>query len=214
MAKIYLISNTQTNDTNVINLNVSAIKFLDFSVSLSDFDVLVLTSKNSLEALRQNQIKLDKNLGVFAIGELCARAAREFGFTQIYTAFNSHGDDFAYEIIPFLSDKKVLFLKAMQTASNVAEILRQNDINLTQIIAYKNSFNELPKALKPPQNSILIFTAPSSVRNFIKNFGWDKSYKVVAIGRTTANELNKLTIPLIAPVQSIDECIKLAKTLF
>ena len=208
---IYLVgSNLEFKGVKTLVLN--EIKFNKFSVNLAEFGALILTSKNSVNALKFNRI-LPASLQIYSIGESTSRAASEFGFSQIYTAKNAHGNDFAAEIAPLLKGKKTLFLRARETASSVSEILRENGVNLTQIIAYENVFKPLEKEQKPPKNSVIIFTAPSAVRNFIRNFGWDKSYKAVAIGLTTAKELGNFTSPAVSAQQNINSCVSLAKTL-
>ena len=204
---IYLVgSNLEFEGVKTLVLN--EIKFNKFSVNLAEFDALVLTSKNSVNALKFNQI-LPASLQIYSIGEGTSRAASEFGFAQIYTAKNAHGNDFAAEIAPLLQGKKMLFLRARETASGVGEILRSSGVNLTQIIAYENVFKSLKEEQKPPKNSAIIFTAPSAVRNF----GWDESYKAVAIGLTTAKELEIFTSPVVSAQQNINSCVSLAKTL-
>ena len=211
MRKIYLISNTKTADESVINLSVSKIKFLKFELNLSDYDVLVATSKNAFNALKFNGIS-PINLPVFAIANSCASAAREFGFSEIYTGNNAHGDDFAREILPLLKGKKVLYLKGKDSASNFLEILQDGGVNIKAIIAYENVLNPFKMELKPPKNSILIFTSPLNVKNFLSNFGWDESYQAISIGKVTAKEL-KFTEPIVSQSQDINACIALAKTL-
>ena len=211
MRKIYLISNTKTTDESVVNLSVSRIEFLKFELNLSDYDVLVATSKNAFNALKFNNIKAI-NLPVFTIANSCAAAAREFGFSEIYTGNNAHGDDFAREILPLLKGKKVLYLKGKDSASNFLEILQNGGVNIKAIIAYQNVLNPCKMELKPPKNSILIFASPLNVRNFLNNFGWDESYKVISIGKVTAKEL-KFTEPIVSQSQDINACIALAKTL-
>ena len=208
---IYLVgSNLEFDGVKTLVLN--DIKFNKFSVNLAEFDALVLTSKNSVNALRFNQISPD-NLQIYSIGEGTSCAASKVGFAQIYTAKNAHGNDFAAEIAPLLRGKKTLFLRARATASRVGEILRESGVNLTQIIAYENVFKPLGEEQKPPKNSAIIFTAPSAVRNFTRNFGWDESYKAVAIGLTTAKELEIFTSPAVSAQQNINACVSLAKTL-
>ena len=208
---IYLVgSNLEFEGVKTLVLN--EIKFNKFSVNLAEFDALALTSKNSVNALKFNQIS-PASLQIYSIGDGTSRAASEFGFAQIYTAKNAHGNDFAAEIAPLLKGKKILFLRARETASSVGEILRESGVNLTQIIAYENVFKPLEKEQKPPKNSAIIFTAPSAVRNFMRNFGWDESYKAVAIGLTTAKELEIFTSPAVSAQQNINSCVSLAKTL-
>lgn len=211
MRKIYLVSNTKTADESVVNLSVSRIEFLKFDLNLSEFDLLVATSKNAFKALKFNGI-LPINLPVFAIANSCAAAAREFGFSEIYTGQNAHGDDFAREILPLLKGKKVLYLKGKDSASNFLEILQDGGVNIKAVIAYENVLNPCKMELKPPKDSILIFSSPINVRNFLTNFGWDESYQTISIGKVTAKELN-FTKPLVSQSQDINACIALAKTL-
>ncbi len=198
-------------DESVVNLSVSKIEFLKFEINLSEFDALVATSKNAFKALKFNGIS-PINLPVFAIANSCAAAAREFGFSEIYTGQNAHGDDFAREILPLLKDKKVLYLKGKDSASNFLEILQDGGVNIKAVIAYENVLNPCKMELKPPKNSILIFTSPINVRNFLSNFGWDESYQTISIGKVTAKEL-KFTTPIVSQNQDINACIALAKTL-
>ncbi|MCZ6111118.1 uroporphyrinogen-III synthase [Campylobacter ureolyticus] len=211
MDEIYLISHTQNKA--VKNLKVCEIEFLKFSVDLSKFEALVITSKNSIKALKFNNIK-KVNLKVFSIGDGSTKEALKYGFSDIYTAKNSHGNEFANEIASFLKGKKTLFLKAEKTVSDVGGILIKNGAILTKITAYKNNFLNLDESLKPPLGSILIFSSPSNVEGFIKNFGKiDESYKVVVIGNATAKLLSSHKNLIISEKQSIDECLKLAKNL-
>jgi len=212
LRKIYLVSNTKTADESVVNLSVSRIEFLKFDLNLSEFDALVATSKNAFNALKFNEISALENLPVFAIASGCAAAAKGLGFTQIYTGQNAHGDDFAREILPLLKDKKVLYLKGKDSASNFLEILQNGGVNIKAIVAYENVLNPCKMELKPPKNSILIFASPINVRNFLTNFGWDESYQTISIGKVTAKEL-KFSTPLVSQSQDINACIALAKTL-
>ena len=198
-------------DESVVNLSVSKIEFLKFELNLSDYDVLVATSKNAFNALKFNGIS-PINLPVFAIANSCAAAAREFGFSEIYTGKNAHGDDFAREILPLLKGKKVIYLKGKDSASNFLEILQDGGVNIKAVIAYENVLNPCKMELKPPKNSILIFASPLNVKNFLSNFGWDESYQVISIGKVTAKEL-KFTEPIVSQSQDINACIALAKTL-
>ena len=212
MRKIYLVSNTKTADESVVNLSVSKIEFFKFDLNLSEFDALVATSKNVFNALKFNEINALENLPVFAIASSCAAAAREFGFSEIYTGQNAHGDDFAREILPLLKGKKVLYLKGKDSASNFLEFLQDGGVNIKAVIAYENVLNPCKMELKPPKDSILIFASPINVRNFLTNFGWDESYQTISIGKVTAKEL-KFSTPLVSQSQDINACIALAKTL-
>lgn len=209
---IYLISHTKFDDKSVKHLQVCDIKFNKFDLHLADFDALVITSKNSIKALGYNQIK-PVNLEVFSIGQGSSDEALRFGFGKIYTSKNSHGDEFASEIAPLLQDKKTLFLRAKDVLSDVTDILKGNGVSLKEIIAYENGFLNLSKELMPPKSSILIFTSPSNVEGFLRNYELDGSYKVIAIGKKTAKKLQNFPNLIVSESQNIKDCIGIAKNL-
>ena len=205
---IYLISNTPCSDERIVHLQVCEIKFFEFT-NLGEFDSIIITSKNAIKALEFNQIRINLNTQIYAIGEASNKEAKKFGFKNIYLAKNSHGSEFAREILPFLKGK-VLYLKAKETVSNLDKFLLQNGVNLSVITAYENVELNLPNSAKPPKNSVLIFTSPKNVKSFVRNFGWDESYKAVSIGNTTAQILKDFCEPKICEIQSINSAINLA----
>ena len=70
---IYLVgSNLEFEGVKTLVLN--EIKFNKFSVNLAEFDALVLTSKNSINALKFNQIS-PASLQIYSIGDGTSRAA-------------------------------------------------------------------------------------------------------------------------------------------
>ena len=209
---IYLISNTPFDDESVEKISLCDIKFNKFNIDLSEFDALIVTSKNGINSLKFNSIILADIL-VFAIGKATALSCREFGFTQIYEAQNSHGSEFGAEILEKLYGKKVLFIKAKETISNLDIYFNQNGIDISVIDGYENLILKKDISSKPKSNSILIFTSPINVRAFIQNLGWDNSYKAVAIGKATAQALKPYTDPIISKSQTIKDCVELAKSL-
>ena len=209
---IYLISNTPFDDESVEKISLCDIKFNKFNIDLSEFDALIVTSKNGINSLKFNSITLADIL-VFAIGKATALSCKEFGFTQIYEAQNSHGSEFGAEILEKLYGKRVLFIKAKETMSNVDIYFNQNGIDISVIDGYENLILKKDISSKPKSNSILIFTSPINVRAFIQNLGWDDSYKAVAIGKATAQALKPYTDPIISKSQTIKDCVELAKSL-
>ena len=205
---IFLVSNSPSIDERVKHLQVCEIKFFEFG-NLGEFDSIIITSKNAIEALEFNQIYPNLNTQIYAIGKASFDAAKEFGFTNIYLAKNSHGSEFAREILPFLKGR-VLYLKAKETISNLDTFLLQNGVNLSVVIAYENVELDLDVSQKPPKNSVLIFSSPKNVKSFVRNFGWDESYKAVSIGNTTAQILKDFCEPKICEIQSINSAINLA----
>lgn len=207
---IYLISNTPFDDESVEQISLCKIKFNKFNIDLSEFDALIVTSKNGINALKFNGIS-PRNLIVKSIGEATTKSALDFGFSNVTQALSSHGKEFGMEIINDLKNKKVLYISAKETMSNLSFFLKKNSVDITTIIGYENVILSLDSSLKPPLNSKIIFTSPKNVEGFIRNFGWDSSYKAIAIGKTTAKYLEKFTNAFQSKVQSINECVALAK---
>lgn len=206
MSKIYLL-NEQKFD-GVENLEVFEIEYLKFDLDLKKYDALIFTSKNAIFSLEENDINW-KSIPSYVIAPKTADIAKEFGANIAFIGFSGHGNDFAYELIPYLKDKKILYVRALKTVSNLANILKENGINIDEVIAYKTSCNKQEKKALD-KNSTIIFTSPSSVECFFKKYIWEDSFKAIAIGRTTAMYLPKNIECEISSITSVEECVKLA----
>lgn len=208
MKKIYLL-NEQKHE-NVENLEVFQIEYIKSDIDLKKYDALVFTSKNGVKAI--NSFNQDwKNIPSYAIAQKTANTIMKLGGVVEFIGNSGHGNDFAYELKNVLKDKKVLYVKALKTVSNLPNILKENGIFLDEIIAYKTSCKKSNIILE--ENSIFIFTSPSSVECFFKQYSWKNSYKAIVIGKTTAEFLPSNINYEISSQTSVEECIKLAKQL-
>ena len=147
----------------------------------------------------------------FVIGAGSAQSLQKYHFNLEYVSPDSHGENFANELIEKLSGKNALYIRAKKIVSRLDERLNEAKVSLKQVIAYENKTKTLPQELKPAPRSIVIFTAPSNYYSFIQNFGWDGSYVAIAIGMTTFGVLAKEITRYVAPKQSIESCIDFAK---
>lgn len=208
MKKIYLL-NEQKHE-GIENLEVFQIEYIKSDVDLKKYDALVFTSKNGVKAI--NSFNQDwKNIPSYAIAQKTANTIIKLGGVVEFIGNSGHGNDFAYELKNVLKDKKVLYVKALKTVSNLPNILKENGILLDEIIAYKTSCKKSNIILE--ENSIFIFTSPSSVECFFKQYSWKNSYKAIVIGKTTAEFLPSNVNYEISSQTSVEECIKLAKQL-
>lgn len=208
MKKIYLLNEQKYED--VENLEVFQIEYIKSDVDLKKYDALVFTSKNGVKAI--NSFNQDwKNIPSYAIAQKTANTIMKLGGVVEFIGNSGHGNDFAYELKNVLKDKKVLYVKALKTISNLPNILKENGIFLDEIIAYKTSCKKSNIILE--ENSIFIFTSPSSVECFFKQYSWKNSYKAIVIGKTTAEFLPSNINYEISSQTSVEECIKLAKQL-
>ena len=208
MKKIYLL-NEQKHE-GIENLEVFQIEYIKSDVDLKKYDALVFTSKNGVKAI--NSFNQDwKNIPSYAIAQKTANTIIKLGGVVEFIGNSGHGNDFAHELKNVLKDKKVLYVKALKTVSNLPNILKENGIFLDEIIAYKTSCKKSNIILE--ENSIFIFTSPSSVECFFKQYSWKNSYKAIVIGKTTAEFLPSNINYEISSQTSVEECIKLAKQL-
>ena len=206
MNKIYLLSNQKY--PNVENLEVFQIEYIKSNIDLSIYDALIFTSKNaiySLDSFNKDWKKIDS----FAIASKTANIIKEMGGKVIFTGITSHGDEFAQELITLLKNKKVLYIKALKTVSNLVEILKENDVLIDELVTYQTSCKKSNISLE--DNSVFIFTSPSSVECFFSQYKWKDNYKAIVIGKTTAKYLPKEVNYTISSETSIDECINLAR---
>ena len=105
--------------------------------------------------------------------------------------------------------KLFFFFRAKKLVSDVRSFFINN--NLKEIIIYETVCNKPEIKLKKP--AIIIFSSPSTVRCFTKINSLD-NITAIAIGYKTKNELSKYIENIYMPkTPSIQECIKLAKTL-
>ena len=206
MAKIYLLSNQIYAE--VENLEVFKIEYIESKIDLLKYDALIFTSKNAIYSFESFN-KDWKKIPSFAIAPKTAQVIEKLGGKIAFTGITSHGNDFAQELIELLKNKKVLYIKALKTVSNLVDILKNNDVLLDELVVYKTSCKKSNVALE--NNSVFIFTSPSSVECFFQQYSWNDSYKAIVIGKTTALYLPKNVDYTISSETSIDECIKLAK---
>ena len=206
MSKIYLLNNLKYKD--IENLEVFNIEYIESKIDLSKYDALIFTSKNAIHSLDSFN-KSWRSIPSYAIAPNTAKIINTYGANLCFTGVSSHGNEFAKELIPKLKNKKVLYVKALKTVSKITDILKDNNIDIDELISYKSSCKKSTKILE--KNSIFIFSSPSSVECFFKNYEWDISYTAIVIGNTTAKYLPSNIKFIVSKKTSIIECIKLAK---
>ena len=206
MGKIYLLNNQKFD--NVTNLEVFGINYIKSNIDLNIYDALIFTSKNAIYSIDSFNKKW-KDIPSYVIAPKTGEILEEIGGKLAFVGVSSHGNEFAKELIPLLKKKKVLYIKASKTVSDLSNILKENEIFLDELVAYETSCKTVKEILE--KDSVFIFTSPSSVECFFNQYSWDDSYKAVVIGKTTANYLPNEIESVISPLTSVEECVKLAR---
>lgn len=222
---IYLVSNTKYSGDDVRHLRVCEVRYFSLDVDLNAYDALIFTSKNAVKSLKSIwsdgaggvSVKAEDGMpkvhcATYVIGEATAKAVMAAGFRTPYVGKSKTGNEFAFELVPLLTDKKVLYIGAKSRVAKLDKILAANGINVSTLIGYENVILDLDVPTPPP-TSILIFSSPNNVKGFLHHFHWDSRWQAVAIGPTTAAALSKFTSPAIAPKQTIQSAVEFAKWL-
>ncbi len=205
---IYLLSPLPREGT--IHLPMIRFSLLPSTIDLSTCDTLLFTSKQavkSAEALNPEW----KKYPCLAIGSATAKEIESLGGKVIYQPKSFYAETLSQEIITQFQDKKILYLRPKEVSFNAKTFLAKAGIDLHEQIIYETSCIRYEKKEKPDKHAIIIFTSPSTVHCFLKNFEWDESYTAVIIGKATKKHLPLHACYEVADRPTIDACIVKAK---
>jgi len=206
-SNIYLFSPLKKEET--LSLPMIRFSLIDKAIDFSVCDTLMFTSKQAVVSAD----KLDKswkNYPSIAIGKATKQKIEELGGRVIYTPKEFYGDKLSKAIQEYFSDRKLLYLRPKVVSFDAKAYLSNAGIEINEQIIYKTSCVKYSKMDKPKENAIIIFTSPSTIKCFFKNFEWDSSYIAVLIGKATQEHLPKECKFMVADEPLIDSCIKKA----
>jgi uroporphyrinogen-III synthase len=202
---IYILSQKEYEGAK--NLPCIVINYLEEEIDLKKYDALVFTSKNGVEAI-DKITKGWRKVPCYSIGSGTSGAIKKLGGKVEFEAKSSYGDNFAQEIKKRLKGKKVLFLRAKVVTSKLNIILKEAGVLLDEKIVYETVCNDCKNLSKPPKNSCIVFSSPSTIECFFNCFSWDKSYKAVVIGEVTLKALPKNIPYFLSDKTTIPSCIE------
>ncbi|MCH5313910.1 MAG: uroporphyrinogen-III synthase [Helicobacter sp.] len=210
----------------VKSLITNTIAFIPLTHTLEGIDALIFTSAYAIRSLiesashnLQNTPSYNpllarwKEIPSFVISPASAQILYEQGAVVEFVGKKAQGEAFAYEIYPLLQGRKALYLRAKEIVSGLGSILKDAHICLDEAIVYENLPQTLPPHLKPKPQSVIIFSAPSAYKSFVKNFGWESQYIAVAMGQSTFKYFDKHITAYISPSANFNACIAFAKEL-
>ncbi len=207
---IYLLSSKKVD--GAINLPVMEIKYINQNIDYKEYDALIITSKYALTSI-DSFTSTWKEKPIYVIAPQTAKVVKKLNGNLKFTGTTNNGNDFALELIEILKNKKVLYLRGEKIVSSLSDILNQSDIKCDDIIVYESICKKYDKKQILPKHSIIIFSSPSTIKCFFKNYNWDDSFKTVAFGKTTAGYLPKDINTTIAKNSSLRNCIDIAMSL-
>jgi len=208
---IYLLSPTSRVDT--IAMPMITFTIVANSLNLRSCDTLMFTSKQAVvtaDAIDENW----KEYPCLAIGSATKKQIESFGAKVIYSPKEFYGKNLSEDIAEFFKDRKILYLRPKEISFDSKGFLKKEGIELQEQIIYETSCINYLEEKKPNKGAIIIFTSPSTIHCFLKNFKWDKSYIAIVIGKSTKVHLPKDANFFVADEPTIDACLKKSKDIY
>lgn len=204
---IYLLNDTKVKRAK--NLPLFTIEYLKNECDLMQYDALVFTSKNAVLALDSFNSAW-KKVPAYTIAAQTAKLVKKLGGKLKFVGIKKHGNAFAQELLGELQGKKVLYVRGKKVVSDLISILKDAGVSCDEMIVYENVCRADSRLRELPNNSYIVFSSPSAIACFLKHYSWQKSYRAVCIGETTAKYLPPEIKPYIADTTSIEACINKA----
>ena len=208
-AMIYLLSPTPREGT--IHLPIIRFSLLPTTIDFSKCDTLMFTSKQAVKSAEALNTEW-KNYPCIAIGSATAKEIEALGGKVDYQPKLFYAETLSQDIIAQFHDKKILYLRPKEVSFDSKFFLAKAGIELQEQIIYETSCICYEKKEKPGKNAVIIFTSPSTIHCFLKNFEWDESYTAVVIGKATKRHLPIDARCEVSDVPNIDACILKAKS--
>ncbi|MEP7143249.1 MAG: uroporphyrinogen-III synthase [Ferruginibacter sp.] len=152
--------------------------------------VVVFTSMNAVEAVAFYQEETQPAWEIYCIGATTNKLAGKYFGEEKITGTAGDASSLAVLIAEDRFTDEVTFFCGDQRRGELPEILREQDIDVNEIIVYQTI--AVPHKINKVYHGILFFS-PSAVESFFRNNKLPGTTILFAIGNTTANEIKKYT---------------------
>ncbi len=205
---IYLLSPKSKVDT--VHLPMITFALCETSLDVEKYDLLMFTSKQAVLSAEAINPKW-KEIPCLAIGKATAHQIKILGGTVAYHPSSFYAERLSHDIVEKFKDKKLLYLRPKKVSFDSKSFLQREGIVLQEQIIYETFCLKYTAKDIPVDNAIIIFTSPSTIQCFLKNFDWKKSYTAVVIGNATRVHLPVNACYEVADTALISSCIEKAK---
>jgi len=205
---IYLLSPLPKE--GVAHLPMIRFSLLPSAIDFSRCDTLMFTSKQAVKSAESLSTEW-KKYPCLAIGSATAKEIESLGGKVLCQPKSFYGEALSQDIITTFQDKKILYLRPKEVSFDSKNFLAKAGIELQEQIIYETSCIRYGKKEKPIKDAVIIFTSPSTIHCFLKNFVWDESYTAVVIGEATKKYLPTNARYVVADTPLMDACIAKAK---
>ncbi|MDK9693281.1 MAG: uroporphyrinogen-III synthase [Sulfurimonas sp.] len=207
LKKIYLFATSKSE--HAINIKSLDVRFLKPDINFSNYDYLIITSKQTVKALEQYSKEDFIDIPALCVSLKTANSYKEFG-GKILSIGDGYGENLAKSIKEYPKETKWLYLRAELIASDFVQRSRDDGYSIEEEILYVSECSQEILDVRVNDDSTLVFTSPSSIECFLKNNTIHPNAKVVVIGTTTAKCLPDGIKYIVSQNTSIESCIELA----
>jgi len=202
--EIYLLSPVRKEGT--VSLPMISFTLHPQVIELSEYDYILFTSQQAVKSAELLNPRW-KERPCFSIGSATTRQIETLGGKVAYQPASFYGKVLSEEIAMKFHDKKIVYLRPKEVSFDSKTFLENAGISIDEKIIYETHCCQYDNVKKPLKNAIIIFTSPSTIKCFFKNFSWDVSYTAVVIGKATKAHLPKDVSHVVANEATIDACI-------
>ncbi len=202
---IYLFSISSHPDA--IHVNSLEIIFFKPDIDFSQYDAFIITSKQASKALQQYNTQEYLHIPALCISKQSAKSYEALG-GDILAVGQGYGDRLIPLIQSYPKSYRWLYLRAEVVASDFTQKLRGSGYNIDEKIVYMSKCSQKILDAQIVDDSILIFTSPSSVACYLKTHTISQNHTVIVIGETTAKALPHEIKYTVAKTPTIQGCFE------
>ena len=192
--------------------------FSEFADTLTNFDFkpydcIVFPSKRAVEALHYQSIQLP-NTFICSVGDSTSKHVRALLNVEPNITGSQGAHFLALEIVSLGTVKNLLYLSGTNQATLPAEVFKNAQIEITELVCYGTKPVTREYLLESVQHiqipDICIFFSPSGVKTVSASIQWPwDSMTLISIGQTTSASIQQhLNIVPIQPASSNLSSIK------
>lgn len=201
----HLMERAASKNITIVPLPVTRIQPVGFqwpdNLPVDQIDWLVFSSahgvKHFFDRLRQLQVGLSRSARIVAVGEKTAEALGAMGRRTEFIPSLATGEAMFSDLATRLSSGDlVVYPQAATTAFDPRQLLDEHEARYVPLVCYRSVEQPLDRSLveELSNSDLVLFTAPSSVNAFAKQFGRPNA-RILAIGTTTAATMAALGWP-------------------
>lgn len=156
--------------------------------ALLQSSAVVFTSMNAVEAVANSLLEQQPDWRVYTIGNTTQKLVKKYFGEEVIAGAANSAAELAELIVEEGYDDEVIFFCGDQRRDELPDILRNNDIEVNEIVVYETV--AMPHKIEKQYNGILFFS-PSAVDSFFSTNKVNDQTVLFAIGNTTAKALKK-----------------------